>query len=35
MENANKTLKKLYKDLGGKTITLTLTADVTANPKGE
>ncbi len=35
MENANKTLQKLYKDLGGKTITLTLTADVTANPKGE
>lgn len=28
MENANKTLQKMYSDLGGKTITLTLTADV-------
>ena len=34
MENANKTLQKMYNDFKGKTITLTLTADVTANPTG-
>lgn len=33
MEKANKTLQKMYSDLGGKTITLTLTADVERTSK--
>ena len=35
MEKANKTLQKMYNDFKGKTITLTLTADVSVNTKVE